>query len=95
MQRWQIMSTTNLNFENSQEIHGSNSDEKLKKRQENMLYSESNFWSGCSSFLKPIAKVYVLKFSENDAIIWIRIKLPIMYSNFENISLEFYMLEGE
>lgn len=38
MQRWQIMSTTDLNFENSQEIRGSNSDEKLKKLKKKICY---------------------------------------------------------
>ena len=60
---------------------------KVEKRQENMLHSEGKFWSSLNSFLKTTAKAYILKVSENDNINWIRIKLPIMYSDFENIYL--------
>jgi len=60
---------------------------KVEKRQENMLHSEGQFWSSLNSFLKTTEKAYILKVSEKDTITWIRIKLPIRYSNFENIYL--------
>ena len=60
---------------------------KVEKRQENMLCSEGHFWSSLNSFLKTPAKAYIFKVLENGTINWIRIKLPIMYSDFENIYL--------